>query len=70
MNERDMDRMVGLFVNAAERCFEAGFDAVEIHMGHGYLLNQFLSPLDNQRKDQYGGSAENRARFPARVLRR
>ena len=69
MTERDMDRMVNLFVIAAERCYDAGFDAVEIHMGHGYLLNQFLSPLDNQRTDVYGGSAENRARFPARVLK-
>jgi 2,4-dienoyl-CoA reductase-like NADH-dependent reductase (Old Yellow Enzyme family) len=69
MNEKDLARMVDLFVNAAERCFEAGFDAVEIHMGHGYLLNQFLSPLDNNRTDEYGGSAENRARFPARVLK-
>ena len=69
MTERDMDRMVTLFVTAAERCYDAGFDAVEIHMGHGYLLNQFLSPLDNQRTDVYGGSAENRARFPARVLK-
>ncbi|MEC7960143.1 MAG: NADH:flavin oxidoreductase, partial [Pseudomonadota bacterium] len=69
MNEKDMARMVDLFVNAAERCFDAGFDAVEIHMGHGYLLNQFLSPLDNNRSDEYGGSAENRARFPARVLK-
>ena len=69
MNERDMDRMVDLFVAGAVKCMEAGFDAVEIHMGHGYLLNQFLSPMDNQRKDQYGGSAENRARFPVRVLR-
>ena len=69
MNEKDMARMVDLFVNAAKRCFDAGFDAVEIHMGHGYLLNQFLSPLDNNRKDEYGGSAENRARFPARVLK-
>ena len=42
--------MIDLFVNAAERCVDAGFDAVEIHMGHGYLLNQFLSPLDNNRK--------------------
>ena len=69
MTERDMDRMVTSFVTAAERCYDAGFDAVEIHMGHGYLLNQFLSPLDNQRTDAYGGSAENRARFPARVLK-
>lgn len=69
MTERDMDRMVTSFVTAAERCYDAGFDAVEIHMGHGYLLNQFLSPLDNQRADAYGGSAENRARFPARVLK-
>ena len=69
MNERDMSNMIDLFVNAAERCVDAGFDAVEIHMGHGYLLNQFLSPLDNNRKDEYGGNAENRARFPARVLK-
>jgi len=69
LNERDMDRMVDHFVAGAVKCMEAGFDAVEIHMGHGYLLNQFLSPMDNQRKDQYGGSAENRARFPVRVLR-
>ena len=68
MNEADMDRMVDAFVRGAERCVAAGFDAVEIHMGHGYLLNQFLSPMDNQRRDAYGGSAENRARFPARVL--
>ncbi len=69
MNERDMDQMVDHFVAGAVKCMEAGFDAVEIHMGHGYLLNQFLSPMDNQRTDQYGGSAENRARFPMRVLR-
>jgi len=68
MNEQDMDQMVGHFVAGAIKCMEAGFDAVEIHMGHGYLLNQFLSPMDNQRTDEYGGSAENRARFPVRVL--
>ena len=68
MTETDMERMVDSFVLAAERCVTAGFDAVEIHMGHGYLLNQFLSPMDNQRTDAYGGTAENRARFPARVL--
>lgn len=70
MNEADMDRVAGEFVTAAQLCREAGFDAVEIHMGHGYLLNQFISPLSNRRKDAYGGSAENRVRFPAEVLRR
>lgn len=70
MNEQDMEQVIGEFVTGAELCREAGFDAVEIHMGHGYLLNQFISPLSNKRKDQYGGSAENRVRFPARVLAR
>ncbi len=70
MNEADMARVAGEFVTAAQLCREAGFDAVEIHMGHGYLLNQFISPLSNKRQDAYGGSAENRARFPAEVLRR
>ena len=68
MNRRDMDAMVDRFVEGAELCVEAGFDAVEIHMGHGYLLNQFISPMDNRRKDEFGGSPENRVRFPARVL--
>ena len=69
MNLRDMDEMVARFVEGAEMCVEAGFDAVEIHMGHGYLLNQFISPLDNRRTDEFGGGPENRVRFPARVLR-
>lgn len=68
MNESDMTRVTGEFVRAAGLCREAGFDAVELHMGHGYLLNQFISPLNNKRTDEYGGSAENRVRFPARVL--
>ena len=68
MNLRDMDEMVARFVEGAELCVAAGFDAVEIHMGHGYLLNQFISPLDNRRNDEFGGSPENRVRFPARVL--
>ncbi|HLS81440.1 MAG TPA: NADH:flavin oxidoreductase [Steroidobacter sp.] len=68
MNEADMDRVTGEFVAAARICREAGFDAVELHMGHGYLLNQFISPLSNKRRDAYGGGAENRVRFPARVL--
>jgi 2,4-dienoyl-CoA reductase-like NADH-dependent reductase (Old Yellow Enzyme family) len=70
MNEADMEKVTEEFVTGAKLCREAGFDAVEIHMGHGYLLNQFISPLSNKRRDQYGGSAENRVRFPARVLAR
>ncbi len=68
MNEEDMTRVINEFVRAAELCRQAGFDAIELHMGHGYLLNQFISPLSNRRSDEYGGSAENRVRFPARVL--
>jgi len=68
MTEDDMSMVIDEFVAAAKICRDAGLDAVELHMGHGYLLNQFISPLNNQRKDQYGGNAENRARFPAAVL--
>jgi 2,4-dienoyl-CoA reductase-like NADH-dependent reductase (Old Yellow Enzyme family) len=68
MTEADMAQVIEEFVAAAQLAREAGFDAVELHMGHGYLLNQFLSPLSNKRSDEYGGSAENRARFPVRVL--
>ncbi len=68
MTEADMERVISEFVAAARMAREAGFDAVELHMGHGYLLNQFISPLSNRREDEYGGSAENRVRFPARVL--
>lgn len=68
MTRQDMDQVRDEFVAAAERAVAAGFDAVEIHMGHGYLLNQFISPLSNRRRDAYGGSAAARARFPAEVL--
>lgn len=68
MNEDDMAQVIEEFAAAARVCREAGLDAVELHMGHGYLLNQFLSPFNNKRRDQYGGNAENRARFPAAVL--
>lgn len=69
MTRADMDRMTADFVAAARTARDAGFDAVELHMGHGYLLSQFLSPVYNRRRDAYGGSAEARARYPAEVLR-
>src|SRR5205085_1526273 len=70
---REMDRaliaeIVEAFGAAAERCRRGRFDGVLIHAAHGYLLNQFLSPLTNQRKDEYGGSLENRMRMLFEVL--
>ena len=61
--------VVAEFVTAAERSVEAGFDLVEIHAAHGYLLHQFLSPLSNLRTDAYGGSLENRARIVLEIVR-
>jgi 2,4-dienoyl-CoA reductase-like NADH-dependent reductase (Old Yellow Enzyme family) len=66
---RDIARVRDDFVNAARNAIEAGFDAVEVHLGHGYLLSSFLSPQLNKRRDEFGGSLENRARFPREVLR-
>ncbi|MEE9393324.1 MAG: FAD-dependent monooxygenase [Planctomycetota bacterium] len=69
MTEADMEGVCADFVAATQRAERAGFDLVELHMAHGYLLSSFLSPLCNQRQDQYGGSLDNRARFPLQVLR-
>jgi 2,4-dienoyl-CoA reductase-like NADH-dependent reductase (Old Yellow Enzyme family) len=63
-----IDGVVDDFVAAALRSVEAGFDVLEIHAAHGYLIHQFLSPLSNQRTDEYGGSLENRARLLLRVV--
>ncbi len=65
----DLGAIRNQFVDAARRAQEAGFQVIEIHMAHGYLLHEFLSPLSNQRKDEYGGSPENRMRFPISVAR-
>ncbi|MBN1366580.1 MAG: NADH:flavin oxidoreductase [Dehalococcoidales bacterium] len=69
MTEDDMQHVREDFGKAAKTAVRAGFDAVEIHAGHGYLLSQFLSPWTNGRKDRYGGSLENRLRFPASVIK-
>ena len=70
MTESDLQQVLDDFERAAELSMEAGFDAVEVHLGHGYLLSQFLSPWSNRRKDKYGGSLENRLRFPLQVIER
>ena len=70
MQENDLDQVIQDFVNAAKALKSIGFDALEVHLGHGYLLSQFLSPLTNKRVDGYGGSIENRSRFPLEVVER
>ncbi len=67
MTAADIREVVGAFGAAAERVQRVGFDAIEIHAAHGYLLHQFLSPLSNRRADAYGGSFENRARLTLEV---
>ncbi|KAF7307073.1 FMN-linked oxidoreductase [Mycena indigotica] len=70
VTEEDMKYIEDAFVAAVERCKKVGFDFIEIHAAHGYLLHEFLSPLSNLRTDDYGGSLENRTRFPTRVVQR
>ncbi len=68
MDRADMDRVRDDFVRATRLAEEAGFDMIELHMAHGYLLSSFISPLSNRRDDDYGGSLANRMRFPLAVL--
>jgi anthraniloyl-CoA monooxygenase len=69
MDRADMDKVVADYVRATEMGASCGFDMLELHMAHGYLLASFLSPLTNRRTDAYGGSLEARAKFPLEVLR-
>jgi 2,4-dienoyl-CoA reductase-like NADH-dependent reductase (Old Yellow Enzyme family) len=66
----EIDEIVEQFVRSTELALDAGFHVVELHMAHGYLLHEFLSPLSNVRTDEFGGSLENRMRFPLRVAER
>jgi 2,4-dienoyl-CoA reductase-like NADH-dependent reductase (Old Yellow Enzyme family) len=68
LDQAGLSRIRGAFARAAERAGRLGLDAVQIHGAHGYLLHQFLSPLSNRREDEYGGSLENRVRFPLEVF--
>jgi len=69
MTRADMDRVLGEFTQSARWAAEAGFDWLELHCAHGYLLSAFICPLTNRREDEYGGSLANRCRFPLEVFR-
>jgi len=68
LSREEIEEIIEKFVNAAHRAMEAGFDGVEIHGAHGFLLSEFLSPLTNKRTDEYGGSLENRMRLHLRTV--
>ncbi len=69
LTHKDMSDIIDAFQEAALRSYKAGFEVIEIHMAHGYLLHEFLSPLSNHRTDEYGGSMQNRMRFPLDVTK-
>jgi len=67
LDRAEMDRIIAAFVRATERCVRLGLDVIELHGAHGYLMSEFLSPIANRRTDDYGGSLENRVRFPLEI---
>lgn len=69
LTKDEIDLVVRQFADAAQHALDAGFEVVEVHMAHGYLLHEFLSPLSNRRDDEYGGSLENRLRLPLAVAK-
>ncbi len=68
LDDEGLERIKQAFVDSTKRCLRIGFDLIELHFAHGYLFHQFLSPISNRRNDQYGGSLENRMRFPLEVF--
>lgn len=68
LEKREIEALIATYADAAERAVRAGFDSVELHGAHGFLLSEFISPYMNQRRDEYGGSFENRMRFPLAVI--
>jgi len=70
MNEKDMEEVLEMYARTAKYVKRAGFESILLHFGHGWLMNNFLSPLSNKRTDEFGGSVENRCRFPLMVIKR
>jgi len=68
MNRQMMDEVINLFIESSQRAVKAGFDIIEVQLGHGYLSAQFLSPAVNNRTDEYGGNFENRIKFPLEII--
>jgi anthraniloyl-CoA monooxygenase len=69
MTRADMEQVIADFVRATKMGIAAGFDMIELHCAHGYLLSSYITPLANRRTDEYGGSLENRLRFPLEIFR-
>ena len=67
-DRQDLEIVKNAFVDSTRRAERLGYDVIEIHGAHGYLLSEFLSPLANQREDEYGGSLENRMRYPLEIF--